>query len=169
MSQFNLYLERVQQDRNYQDLEVYEESKMGLTIAAMIIAALSYGGVSGVKNYVDKKAELKSQDRMTQIGKHAAGYDFSTQQSKAINDLLQKVYENKGLDDKNLEALKDYFNYNKLSPNQKENFNFFIAALRNEDNFKNPDAFNAAFKKVYKDITKEDYSPHAGYNKVNIK
>jgi hypothetical protein len=169
MSQFNLYLERVQENRNYQDLEVYEESKVGLGIAALLITALSYGGLSGVKNYIDNKAALKSQDRMTQIGKYAAGNDFSPQQSKAIDELLQKIYKNKGLDDEHLKALKDHVNYNKLSSAQQENFNFFIAALRNEENFKNPYSFNAAFKGVFKTITGQDYSPHAGNNKVHIK
>ena len=135
MSQFSKYLEIVQENRNdigfNQDLEVYEESKIGMGIAAMLLSALSYGGMSGVKNYVDKKTYDANKGRMTELVKHSTGYGMSKQQATNLENILKKIYEEKKLNDANLAAIKDLVNYEELAPSQQENFNTMIGVLRN--------------------------------------
>ena len=60
ISQFNLYLERVQENRNYQDLEVYDESIKKViknATAIVLLAAASFGTFKGAQTHALNKAQ----------------------------------------------------------------------------------------------------------------
>ena len=97
MSQFNLYLERVQENRNYQDLEVYDESAVSKFAAGLALIASLYGAGNLIKSYADNKIS-GIQASNTAGAFFSQDVDTSNTSYGYFSDLAKKLLEGEKID-----------------------------------------------------------------------
>lgn len=115
MSQFNLYLEKVQENRNYQDLEVYDEGMKEVkemavkTVTFGLMALMGAGFFQGAKSYADTRTKKIAGTQATELMSYKKG--ISPQAKKQIYDIIKKnMSTGEAMPHSDQKALRDLLN-----------------------------------------------------------